>query len=584
MVSVRRVWLVIILLCASVNLQASIKSNINHSMVEQGESIRLSIDLEDVDADQVDLTPLEKDFEVLGRSQQSKRVIRNGSYESSSELILMLLPKRNGDLQVPSLSADGDQTSSHALRVTAVQQPAAADGGIEMLSTLSSEKPKVQQPLIYQTSLLVGRQIFNASLQGPSIQKGKALIEPLGEQRQYQQTLNGRQVTVVEQTWLITPEQSGSLEIAPAQVIGQIQTGRLTRNPFGGAFSDPAAMRRIKVSAQGYQLEVEPIPGSFSGQVWLPAENLVLSDEWSSEQFAVGEPVTRTIRLKADGLSRNHISELLLPEVDGIKQYAANPAVTQQYENDQLTSVLTLEVTLIPEKSGTLTLPAINLPWWDVQSDSEQIAMLAARAVEVNLGKVQTAAPSVSTQDSVPFQNQVQQQAKFSTALTPPSETLATSQSVARLRNDSLSPLLVALLGLIAGSVITVLVMIFWKRNRRSPVRTTGNDAPLPQPSLAALKQACASNDAAKARLALIRWGQSMWPECSNLNQLSVRVNPELQAAISGLQQHSYSQNATSPAAQEWQGAQLWMAIQAFAVPQKTAGNNTEKLSPLYLS
>lgn len=580
MVSVRRVWLVIILLCAGVNLQASIKSNINHSMVEQGESIRLSIDLEDVDADQVDLTPLEKDFEVLGRSQQSKRVIRNGSYESSSELILTLLPKRNGDLQVPSLSADGDQTSSHALRVTAVQQPAAADGGIEMLSTLSSEKPKVQQPLIYQTSLLVGRQIFNASLQGPSIQKGKALIEPLGEQRQYQQTLNGRQVTVVEQTWLITPEQSGSLEIAPAQVIGQIQTGRSTRNSFG-AFSNPAAMRRIKVSAQGYQLEVEPIPGSFSGQVWLPAENLVLSDEWSSEQFAVGEPVTRTIRLKADGLSRNHISELLLPEVDGIKQYAANPAVTQQYENDQLTAVLTLEVTLIPEKSGTLALPAISLPWWNVQSDSEQIAMLAARAVEVNPGKAQTAGPSVSTQDSVPFQNQVQQQA---TAFTPPSETLATAQSVARSRNDSLSPWLVALLGLIAGSVITVSVLIFWKRKRRSPIKTTGNDAPLPQPSLAALKQACASNDAAKARLALIRWGQSMWSECSNLNQLSVRVNPELQAAISGLQQNSYSQNATSPDAQEWQGAQLWMAIQAFTVPQKTAGNNTEKLSPLYLS
>lgn len=581
MVSVRRVWLVVVLLCASVNLQAAVKSSINRSMIEQGESIRLSIDLEDIDADQIDLKPLEKDFEVLGRSQQSKRIIRNGSYESSSELILTLLPKRSGDLQIPSLSADGDQTSSHALRVTTVQQPTAADGGIEMLSTLSSEQSRVQQPLIYQSSLLVGRQIFNASLQGPSIQKGKALIEPLGEQRQYQQALKGRQVTVVEQTWLITPEQSGSLEIAPAQVIGQIQTGRLTRNPFGGAFSDPAAMRRIQVSAQGYQLDVAPIPSSFSGQVWLPAENIVLSDEWSSEEFTVGEPVTRTIRLEAEGLSRNHISELPLPEINGIKQYAANPEVAQQYENDRLTSVLTLEVTLIPEKSGALILPAITLPWWDVKSDSEQTAVLAARTVDISPGKAQAVTPSLSTQAA-----SVQAQALNQAAVTsPPLAKPAMPQStVDTTYNDSLTPWLAALLGLIAGSVITILVMIFWQKSRKSQVKTIEVDTLLPQPSLTALKQACSSNDVTQARLALIQWGQSIWSECSNLNQLSVRVSPELQAAIRDLQQNSYSQNANSQFALKWQGAELYKAIQAFSVPQKSTKKNTEKLSPLYLS
>ncbi|WP_028470119.1 BatD family protein [Neptunomonas japonica] len=581
MVSARRVWLIIVLLCVSVNLHAAIKSSINRSMIEQGESIRLSIDLEDVDADQVGLKPLEKDFEVLGRSQQSKRVIRNGSYESSSELILTLLPKRSGDLQVPSLRADGDQTSSHALRVTAVQQPAAADGGIEMLSTLSSEQPRVQQPLIYQTSLLVGRQIFNASLQGPSIQQGKALIEPLGEQRQYQQALKGRQVTVVEQTWLITPEQSGPLEIAPAQVIGQIQTGRLTRNPFGGAFSDPTAMRRVQVSAQGYQLGVAPIPGSFSGQVWLPAENLVLSDEWSSEQFTVGEPVTRTIRLKAEGLSRNHISELPLPEIDGIKQYAANPEVAQQYENDRLTAVLTLEVTLIPEKSGALTLPAITLPWWDVQSDSEQTAVLAARIVDIAPGKAQAAKPTRPSQ-AAPVQALSQAPV---TAIIPPLAKPTTPQSTGGATdNDNVSPWLVALLGLIVGSVITALVMIFWQRSRNSSTNTTENTMPLPPPSVTALKQACSNNDATQARLALIQWGQSLWPECSNLNQLSVRVSPELQAAIRDLQQNSYGQSATSPVAQKWQGTELYKAVQAFSVPQSSIAVNTEKLSPLYLS
>lgn len=582
MVSVRREWLLVVLLCVSVNLHAAIKSSINRSMIEQGESIRLSIDLEDVDADQVDLTPLEKDFDVLGRSQQSKRVIRNGSYESSSELILTLLPKRSGDLHVPSLSADGDQTSSHALRVTTVQQPAAADGGIEMLSTLSSEQPKVQQPLIYQANLLVGRQIFNASLQGPSVQKGKALIEPLGEQRQYQQALNGRQVTVVEQTWLITPEQSGSLEISPAQVVGQIQTGRVTRNPFGGAFSDPAAMRRIQVSAQGYQLDVAPIPSSFSGKVWLPAEKLVLSDEWSSEQFTVGEPVTRTITLRAEGLSRNHISELSLPDIDGIKQYAANPEVTQAYENGLLTSVLTLEVTLIPEQSGALVLPAIKLPWWDILDDSEQTAVLAAKTVQIRQGKVaqqQATAPVISTQTPAHVNNYEQGKVTSSVA-GQQLENSTTLPASDELTEKGINTWLALLIGAGLGSVITLLLMRLLGKRRRPSQAQVESPQSVVKPSLAELQKACAENDALGARAALLNWGQHLWPECRNLHQLSMQVSPELRAAIAGLHHSSYSRNAES-----WHdGKALLKAVETCKRTEAIQKPARDKLEPLFLS
>lgn len=583
MVSRTRGCLLVVLLCASLSLQAAIKSSINRSLIEQGESIRFSIDLENVDGDKIDLTPLEQDFEVLGRSQQSSTIIRNGRVESATNLVLTLLPKQAGDLQIPPINIDGEQTESHALRVSKVTQPAAVEGGIEMLSTLSSQQPRVQQPLIYQTNLLLGQQIFNATLQGPEITTGKALIEPLGDQRQYQQTLKGRQISVVEQTWLITPEQSGPLTISPARLIGQIQMGRPSRSPFGRGFSDPADMRRIQVAAEGYQLDVEPIPTSFSGQHWLPAEKLTLSDSWSSNQFVVGEPVTRTIKLYAEGVSRHQIAELTLPDIDGIKQYASTPDVEQTYDNGILTSTLTLEVTLIPERAGQLLLPEVGRPWWDVKSNSEKTAVLAARSISVVAAKSAPVSSALKSQEALQKSviDSVVQVPSLLPSTQSSSANVGSAQTSSGTTNDqSLSIGWVALFAALAGSVATLLVVWLIQKRSQQPSDIAQSSS---SGSLSSLKDACLSNNAAAARLALIEWGQQYWPECRNLNQLAARVSAELRGAIADLQKHSYSQK-TDQSAASWQGDVLWRSVQAFKGEEVTEKQSADKLAPLFLS
>lgn len=608
MVSRTRACLFVMLFCASLNLQAAIKSSINRSLIEQGESIQLSIDLENVDGDKIDLKPLEQGFEVLGRSQQSRTIIRNGRVESSTELVLTLLPKQAGDLQVPPLIIDGEQTESHALRVSKVTHPTAVEGGIEMLSTLSGQQfgqpTRVQQPLVYQASLLLGRQIFNATLQGPEISAGKALIESLGEQRQYQQTLNGRQISVVEQSWLITPEQSGSLTISPARLVGQIQTGRPSRNPFGRGFADPADMRRIQVSAEGYQLDVEPIPTSFSGQSWLPAENITLTDHWSSDQFMVGEPLTRTITLHAEGVSRHQITELALPDIDGIKQYASTPDVEQTYDNDILASTLRLEVTLIPERAGQLLLPEVRLPWWDVKINSEKTAILAARSISVAAAKNGSRQPAIDPVHSTAAKSQgalqnsqkgsVEQneatssvaQASQQPQSTQPDTMAVTAPQTppAVISGQSLSIGWIVFFAALAGSVVTLLIVWLIQKRSRQPAKPDLAAQSSSRPySLSSLKDACSSNNAAAARLALIEWGQQLWPECSNLNQLALRVNPELREAIADLHKHSYSQQ-THQVEDRWNGDALWKAVQAFKGTEVAHKPSEDKLAPLFLS
>ncbi|WP_027857333.1 BatD family protein [Marinobacterium jannaschii] len=582
-------WLGLLLLACSFGLQAAVDSHINRSSVSQGESIRFTIDMSDIDGDNINLNPLQKDFEILGRSQQSRTVITNGSLQSTNELVLSLLPRRTGVLTIPALEIDGEQTQSHQIEVTAVAQPAAAEGGLEMSATLSSETPLVQQPLIYRMQLKVGRAVFNASLQPPAIAAGKALVESLGEQEQFKQRINGREITVVEQAWLITPEQSGELEISPASMVAQVRTGRRNRDAFGSSlFSDPYETRRVQISADGFSLQVAPIPADYSARYWLPAGSLNLKEQWSSDQFRAGEPLTRSITLTVEGLAVNQLPELTLPESDGLKQYAANPVTDQGYQDGVLRSSLTQEVTLIPGRAGEMTLPAVEIPWWNTRSGRIEVARLPARTLDVAAaeGEVATVPQPQSqpqqqrqAQSPVPAVTAADTATDIATDTTEQPSVAAAAETEAAVvaGADPVASLWIALAGALAGSALTLLGLWGWRRWRREGTASVAASVPSSRPSPQAVIKACQSDNAAAAREALLQWAQGYWPEVNNLHQLSARVSPELQRAIAELNRSSYSR---SPRA--WQGERLISAIKAFDPEKQNGALKDSALEPLY--
>ncbi len=558
-----------LLFCLSVTVQAAVESHIDRRQVDEGDTIRYSLDMSGVDSDEIDLSALEQDFEILGRSQQSSTYIRNGQMEMSSELVLTLLPKRTGVLMIPSVSVDNDQTQSHRITVQKVKQLSADQGGFEVLASLSSENPKVQQPIIYQATLLVGRQIFNASIEAPSASGIKALVEPLGEQKQYKQVLKGREITVVEQSWVITPEESGTLQITPTRLIGKVHSGQRNRDPFGNY---TRAMKRVQVSAQPYSLTVEPIPTQYTGNTWLPAENVNLSQSWQNDSFTLGEPVTRVITLTANGLTSNQLPQLVLPEVDGVKQYAATPETDQHY-SDRLVSTLELEVTLIPSKVGVLTLPEIRVPWWDVNANQMREAILEAVTVEVMPGVNGAQVPA-------PVQHALAPELKQERA--PQAEEPVNAAAMAPASQEMGPANLwfnywwLLLVGMVIGGALTVVLLRFFPRS--------GDNAgieinvPLSQPSvsqaLRQLKHACTQNDARAARIALLQWVEAQGVACAHLNQLA-ELCPDLSPEINGLNQQTYGRGGVP-----WRGEALWQAVQGIQLPSHEA--NDGPLEPLY--
>lgn len=561
-----RIFSFIALLILSAQTYAFVTSQVDRKSLQQGETFLLVLNITGSNASTIDLTPLEENFEVLGRNHRSNTSIINGDLKRSTKLLITLAPKTSGTLEVPALTVEGEQSQPIMINVSPVQLTSAVDGGVELLSSLSDKTPLVQQPLIYQVNIVLGQRIFNAEFVEPKVKQGKALIQPLGEQRQYRQQLQGRDILVVEQSWVVTPQQSGVLEIESAKLSASIQKQQ-TRFPGS---SNPRSMQRIFLSADNYLVDVEPIPATFSGANWITASELALKTDLSSDEWKVGEPITQTITLNAMGTTQEQITELELPNVQGIKQYPTKPVYEQDFKEGAVHLQMTLEVTLIPNLAGEVTLPEIRLPWWNTETNQEEVAILPEQSFNV-------------AQSDVPVIQQNTQTATKNSAENPSavvSQPMDAKSSSPQIGNgvdqtqiessvwDKSAWLIVGLallIGALLGGVAT-----FYLARKNPASKAEPEIAPVTKLfSKSDLKIACQKNDAFAAREALTAWAHHSFPEAKQLNAVLSKVSPELKEAIIELNRCCYS---AEPG--QWNGKELFRLVEGFQ-PEVRAGKES---------
>ena len=561
-----RVFSFLAFLILSVQTYAAVTSQVDRKNLQQGETFLLVLNITGSDASSIDLSPLEKDFEVLGRNHRSNTSIINGDLKRSTKLLITLAPKASGTLEVPVLTVAGEQSQPITINVAPVQLASAVDGGVELLSSLSDKAPLVQQPLIYQVNIVLGQRIFNAEFVEPKVKQGKALIQPLGEQRQYRQQLQGRDILVVEQSWVVTPQQSGVLEIESAKLSTSIQKQQ-TRFPGS---SNPRSMQRIFLSADNYLLDVEPIPATFSGASWITASELTLKTELSSDEWKVGEPVTQTLTLNAIGTTQEQITELELPEVQGIKQYPTKPVYEQDFQDGAVRLQMTLEVTLIPNLAGEVTLPEIRLPWWNTETNQEEVAVLPEQSFNVAQGDapvIQQNAPAATNNPAAipsPVANQPMDAKSTSPQMDNGVDQAETEPSVW----DKAAWLIVGLallMGALLGGVVT-----FYLSRKNPTSKTEPEIVPVTQSfSMSDLKAACQKHDAVAAREALTAWAQHSFPESRQLNAVLGKVSPELREAITELNRCCFAERS-----KKWDGSVLYRFVSGYKPEGKTEKGN----------
>ena len=571
-----RIFLVFVLLLSfSSTILAKVSATVDRSVVEQGETFVLTVRSDDANPE---LDVLEQTFNMLGTSQSSKISFVNGKVDSAKEWIVNLSPKKNGISVIPSIVVGNERTKPIRIQVvksTAVTADQGADIFLEV--KLDTNTAYVQSEVIYVAKLFRAVEIRDGSLTEPEI--NAAVVERMGEDVTYQTTRNNRRYQVTERRFAVFPQKSGPLAIPPTVFEGQVfaprqqQPGR-ANDPFDRFFQSQQRMKRVKVKSDAIALDVLPQPDGFSGENWLPAKRLILSESWSVEppEFKVGEPITRTLTIQAVGQTGAQLPEFKEFPANGIKQYIDQPKVETGLSEGSLVGIREEKFAIIPTQSGRLILPEIRLYWWDTVLDKEQVVTIAPKVIDVAPG-----AANANGQSS---------------ASTPSAEVDSTGQSIENVDsgfNAEITeqagywPLVALALGL--GWLLTAIAWVYHVKHRKPGAEDDNNYHNINELSLNAAKNqikiACSNNDPDQAKQALLAWGNAAWPDNKARSLMSVGERLQdmtaLQAVIS-LDEVLYSNVGSA-----WNGEKFWSDVgQKLKKPRNTGPVRLKSLPGLY--
>ncbi|WP_111641899.1 BatD family protein [Marinimicrobium alkaliphilum] len=520
-----------------------------------------------------DFSALEDDFEILGTQRSNQMRIINNQTESWTEWRLTLAPKRAGELQIPAVEFGGQR--SEPLTLTVREPSSGRDGAarddIWVEVSLSKDNPHVQEQVLMTVRLFTSVDLQAVELQPLELED--ALVVEVAENR-YRRQIDGVNHGIIENTFALFPQRSGELRI-PALAYS-VSLGSSRRDLWGNLHgTGRSGLRRLRTESK--MLEVQPIPGEARGERWMPARDVELSERWSRDpdSLQVGEPVTRSITINADGLSGAQITPLGEARIDGFSYYPDQPQTDEQRDASGVRGTRMETVAMVPRRAGRHTLPEVTLRWWNTESQRFETATLPERRVRVQ------AAPGSIEDDRQ--------------AVEQPGASLAdTGASLYRDTPSQDEPRVVTFVAWwwIAGAVFfallsALLALMLWLSRRQLYRLTHTENAPVLDRNEAILwrqmKRSSADNDLNALRQQLIRWAQRHWQTDSlhRLDQIIARTDNEtLHRLLRQLDQILFSGSTAT----DFDSGALLQEVAALRREKRDRhyGKNKAPLPPLY--
>jgi hypothetical protein len=544
---------------ANVFAAAQISVSFDRSQVSLDESFQIIFTANDTPDSDPDFSPLEQNFEILGQSQSSNSSWINGQSSKTIQWTLNVMAKHAGSLAVPPVKFGDDVSDPATILVTQTTANKAINTDEDLFLEVEANpsSPYVQSQVLYTVRLYRRVDIAQAALNEPEL--GDAVIEKLGDDSNYNTQISGVNYLVTERKYAIFPQKSGSVTIKPLALTAEVM---VNSRPSFNSFFNSRMTKTKKVLSKSVTLDVKPAPATFTGKHWLAAEQLVLKEEWSgdNQQMRVGEPLTRTLTVLAKGTTVGQLPELNAGKVnDQLKTYPDQPVLQEQKKTEGLIAFREEKIAIIPSKAGFYKLPAIEIPWFNIQTQKMEIAKIP----ETNITALEVEGAQQAPVTPEPVAPPVEQPKKAEQPAPP----------VATQQQQNIWFWVAIFLG--TGWLVT-LVYFLTKRPAKKPVEEKSEPQLRLADSVKNLKKACADNNAVAAKDALLAWGRQKYGTAS-LGAIAELSDARLRDEILYLNQVLYGKSAD-----QWQGKKLFQAFAENKAREKIAVAEDDKLEPLY--
>ena len=567
--------LLTIVICLANSVNAAVSSSIDRNPVRVNETFELTLHMESAPVDKPSLEGLPEDFEVIRSTNFFQRSTVNGETNTQAGWRFILKARREGIFTIPKFDLDGEKTQILQLTVLPPVSSTNVEGkqdAIRLTATVDFENVYVQQQILFTIRLYRAVQAQYASLTEPEMPE--ALLERLGEDRQYETDLNGVKYIVLERRYALFPQEPGEQTIKPVTFSAEVSDGAKKYSTLGRL---RARTKPVSLSTKPIIVKVKPRPTK-DNNWWLPAKNISLSDQWQPDptEFRVGEPVTWSYTIQAQGLTATQLPELLPAPSTGLKFYPDTAKSESKSDASGIAGFRTQKVAVVPTESGLLTIPMLKLSWWNVTKDKAEEIILPPRTIEV--------LPSLNGQTSS-FKKPIEENINKLEEVAEKSIAPITAETSDR-ESDTLGREAWKMIAITSLSLWILSTLYFISRRkidagkREAAIETKHQT----QTRFKDISKACNKNSAIAAKQAILDWcsGEEDFESIHSLAALARKVGTgNLAAQLDLLERHLYSDDDES-----WQGKDLASALselKSFKL-KPTDDKPNDQLPPLNLT
>ncbi|MDJ0710403.1 MAG: BatD family protein [Woeseiaceae bacterium] len=536
---------------------AEVTARVDRPTVDLNESFTLEVTIDETTDIEPDFSVLEESFYVGQISVLTNTSILNGEIQRSKTWSIALMPRTTGVQEIPAVAVGRERSNPVRIMVNEPTNLPPGEADVFVTSDVDVDETYVQAQILYRIRIYRAVATRQPALRDPTISGVEVLAEIAGDERQYEAVLNGRAYNVIERVIALYPQESGDVQISPARFEARVlRNGRITG--------------RKVFESEAHTVNVLPIPAppaEYPDASWLPARDVQISEEWSAppDELKAGEPVTRVVTLSALGQIETQLPSIDFPEVEGLNIYADQPELGRALEGGGIRGTRKDQYAIIGLVGGAPELPAVEVPWWDIEAGEWRTATLPPRVLAVEGPTLAEPPPEAVT------------------PLVPEEQPDAVDDSrTAQLAVDNFWQRAAEIL-----AVLWILTLVGWwwsSQSRARKPRTLREPQPLPVHKqqgncLKRARKAAVAGDAAEVRAAVIEWGRLQWQQAAprSIGEIADRVEPPLAEQLRALSSASYGPNGEG-----FDGAALAQALKAPTIrAEHAAVRSNEALPPL---
>lgn len=407
----------------------SVRAAVEKTDVSVGEPFIFQIQVSGSENPEQPDTSVIKDFNVVfqggQRNSSSSITIVNGQVTKEVKegyyFSYQLTPMRAGRLTIPSIKVTAGGSSAETKPIwISVDEPTETED-FKLRLTLSSGQCYVGEPVILTVTWYIGKDVRDFSFTLPVIsdasfkfadidvsgqQSGRAYRIPIGNGEvtgvMGRGTLEGKDFTTITFKKVLIPVRSGDITIDPAIVSCNALTGyQRQRDMFSDRFFDnffdddffgsarTGIYKTVVVPSNSLILKVMDLPekgkpSDFAGHIG----KFTISAEAAPVEVSVGDPITLTMRLSGPEFLEN----VAMPPLEKQPALTRDFKIPSEAARGEISGKIKIFTqTIRPLRADVEEIPAIELPYFDTDARSYQIARTEPIPLLVKETKVITA-------------------------------------------------------------------------------------------------------------------------------------------------------------------------------------------------